>query len=184
MGLTRKHRNGGGLFGNNASKLRSQLATVNKYKTVQASSKQLNTNIQTIKAAYDAEKKIYTKSKARVWDLWSKLQTLKAKKLSYAPRYGFNSTASLNKKVEAQIQKLNTRKAQLRKKQAELANLLKQNNLPATLGPVPPTALNALPVPDPQVNAAALAARKARIAAKKAAARARAAAAQGSYQST
>jgi hypothetical protein len=132
--------------------------------------KKLNANIQTTKTAYDAEKVKYTESKAKVWDLWSKLQTLKAKKLSYAPRYGFNS-ASLNKKVEAQIQKLNTRKAQLRKKQAELANLLKENNLPATLGPAPPAALNALPVPAPapapvpQVNATALAAKKARIAA-------------------
>jgi len=189
MGLTRKNRNGGGLFGNSASKLKSQMATVNKYKTVQASSKQLNANIQTTKTEYEAEKIKYMESKKKVWDLWSKLQTLKAKKLSYIPRYGFNSSASLNKTVAAQLTKLNTRKAQIRQKQAELANLLKENNVPATLGPVPPTALNALPAPEPQVNAlAALAARNARIAARKekiAAKRAKAfAATQGSYQSS
>lgn len=39
MGLTRKQRNGGGLFRNNANKLINQMATVKKYKNVQASSK-------------------------------------------------------------------------------------------------------------------------------------------------
>ena len=124
MGVTRKHRNGGGLFGNSLSKLKSQMGTLKKHQNFGTSYKQLNANIQSATSNYNQEIVKYKESKAKASQLWSKLLTLKAKKLSYAPRYGFNPSARINAKVQAQRANINTRKDKIRRKQQELTALL------------------------------------------------------------